>query len=98
MSRQMSIKEHTPERTCIACRKVHPKRELVRLVATPEGEVAIDRTGRLPGRGAYLCPSPVCWEAALKSRRLAQSLRTALSQENQERLRQEYGNPTGGAK
>ena len=98
MSRQMSISEHTPERTCIACRQVHPKRELVRLVATPEGEDALDHTGRRPGRGAYLCPSPVCWEAALKSRKLAQALRTVLSPENQAKLRQEYGNPTGGAK
>jgi len=94
----MSIKEHTPERTCIACRVVHPKRELLRLVATPEGEVALDRTGRRPGRGAYLCPSPVCWEAALKSHRLAQALRTPLRPENQERLRQEYGILREGAK
>jgi predicted RNA-binding protein YlxR (DUF448 family) len=98
MPRAMSTREYIPERTCIACRQVHPKRELVRLVATPQGEVTLDRTGRLPGRGAYLCPRLSCWEAALKGRKLSQALRTSFSQENQERLRREYMNLTGGAK
>lgn len=54
---------HTPERTCVACRRRRPKAELVRLAATPEG-VAVDRERRLPGRGAYVCPGAGCIDAA----------------------------------
>jgi predicted RNA-binding protein YlxR (DUF448 family) len=57
---------HVPQRTCVQCRKVRPKRELVRVVRSPQGTVEIDEKGKAAGRGAYLCRNRVCWENALK--------------------------------
>ncbi len=59
-------KKRVPMRTCIACRAVKPKEELVRLVCSPEGLVEIDTTGKKPGRGAYLCGRLECWERGAK--------------------------------
>jgi predicted RNA-binding protein YlxR (DUF448 family) len=86
MRRTKAINQHIPERTCIACRRARPKRELIRLVCPAEREVEIDRRGRSAGRGAYLCPSLECWEAGLKSNRLEYALRTTLSDRNREEL------------
>ncbi len=77
---------HIPQRTCIACRKIDVKRELVRLVRVPEGGVEIDLTGKKSGRGAYLCPVRSCWENALKAGRLENALHTSLRPEDKERL------------
>ncbi len=78
---------HIPMRTCVACRQERPKRELVRVVCGPAGEIKVDPTGKAPGRGAYLCPQPICWENALKRRVLDQALKTSLSAEDYARLR-----------
>ena len=60
---------HVPQRTCVACRQTSAKRQLVRIVRTPDGSVTVDPTGKLSGRGAYLCTDqPACWQAALKNR------------------------------
>jgi predicted RNA-binding protein YlxR (DUF448 family) len=59
---------HVPQRTCVACRQTSAKRQLVRIVRTPDGSVTVDPTGKLSGRGAYLCDSPLCWQAAFKQR------------------------------
>jgi uncharacterized protein len=59
---------HVPQRTCVACRQTSAKRQLVRIVRTPDGSILVDPTGKLSGRGAYLCDSPACWQAALKPR------------------------------
>ena len=80
--------KHIPQRTCIACRSTNVKRELVRLVNVPGVEVEVDPTGKKSGRGAYLCPSRVCWDNALKTGRLAQALRTDISPDNKARLLQ----------
>lgn len=74
-----------PQRTCIACRQVAGKRELVRLVRTAEG-IEIDSAGKKPGRGAYLHPYRNCWQAALRSGRLEQALRAGISQEDKNKL------------
>lgn len=66
---------HVPLRTCIACRKVDAKRGLARLVRLPEGRVAIDATGKRPGRGAYLCAERGCWETALKRKAVERALK-----------------------
>jgi len=66
---------HRPVRTCVACRTARPQRELLRLARTPDG-IRFDEHGRLPGRGAYLCPDPPCLETA--ARRGATGLRRAL--------------------
>ena len=66
----------TPMRMCVACRQMRPKKELVRIVRTPEGEIRLDATGRANGRGAYLCASAVCLERAVKTRALERALET----------------------
>ncbi|HEU5089185.1 MAG TPA: YlxR family protein [Roseiflexaceae bacterium] len=67
--------KHVPERTCIACRRVDPKRALVRIVRDAQGRVQIDTGGKQAGRGAYLCHDPACWEQALRRRGLERALR-----------------------
>jgi predicted RNA-binding protein YlxR (DUF448 family) len=84
--RSTSPVKHIPQRSCVACGQVRPKRELVRLVRLPGGGVEVDPSGRKAGRGAYLCPATDCWQAGLGKRRLDYVLRTRLSEENRERL------------
>jgi predicted RNA-binding protein YlxR (DUF448 family) len=84
--------KRVPQRTCVGCRQVRPKQELVRIVRTPQGEVRVDVSGKLPGRGAYVCPRLECAEAALRQKRLARSLGVAVApailDEMKERLRE----------
>jgi predicted RNA-binding protein YlxR (DUF448 family) len=77
----MGRKKHKPQRTCIACRQVKDKRELIRVVRTPAGEIIIDPTGKANGRGAYLCRNANCWDKGLQKGHLAKALKVALSQE-----------------
>lgn len=79
-------RKHVPQRTCVGCRTVQPKRSMIRVVRTAEG-VQVDLTGKLPGRGAYLHDTPSCWEKGLKGA-LAHALKTTLTPEDRERLRQ----------
>ena len=81
-SKQPKKPKHVPLRTCIACRETKPKRELLRVVRTPDGHVMIDATGKKSGRGAYLCARLSCWEAALKKKRLEQEFELTLSEED----------------
>ncbi|MEA3377439.1 MAG: YlxR family protein [Chloroflexota bacterium] len=81
-------RKRIPQRTCVGCRTVRPKRELVRIVRTPEGCVTVDETGKRSGRGAYLCPEPSCWERALSKGQLSRALRTNLTEEVRARLRE----------
>jgi hypothetical protein len=78
---------HVPQRTCIACRQVKSKRELIRVVRAPDGKVFADETGKANGRGAYLCRDRVCWEKGIGLEQgrdsdspLAHSLKTTLSE------------------
>lgn len=64
-----------PERTCVACRKKRLKRELLRIVRTPEGEIVLDRTGKMSGRGAYVCPDPECILSAQSRKRVSAALK-----------------------
>jgi predicted RNA-binding protein YlxR (DUF448 family) len=66
---QEKPKKKIPERKCVGCNERKPKNELVRVLRTPEGEIQIDRTGKKSGRGAYVCPDPLCLQAARKARR-----------------------------
>ena len=84
----MAHARHIPERTCIGCGRKAAKRELVRIVRTPSGEVVMDPTGREGGRGSYLCPQPSCWEAALRKGRLAHALRAPIPVGSQQALRE----------
>lgn len=63
-----------PMRQCLGCREMKMKRELVRVVRSPEGEVAVDPKGKAPGRGAYVCPNADCLRKAIRSKALSHSL------------------------
>jgi len=76
----------TPQRTCVACRQIKTKREMVRLVRTKAGEVEIDLSGKKEGRGAYLCRDWACWEKALKGNQLGHALNIKITRDDVERL------------
>ncbi|MBR4943846.1 MAG: YlxR family protein [Peptococcaceae bacterium] len=78
-----------PQRTCMGCQAKKEKRELVRIVRSPEGEISVDLTGKKPGRGAYICPDLECLNKVVKSKRLERSLETAISQEVYESLKEQ---------
>ncbi len=80
-------KKHVPLRTCIACRQIRPKREMVRIVKPPEGGLVIDERGKAAGRGAYLCRTRSCWTLALRGGRLEHALRAPVGEEEREMLR-----------
>ena len=82
--------KHLPERTCVACREVKGKREMVRLVRSPEG-IVIDESGKVSGRGAYLCKASGCWDEGLKGNRLEQVLRCQITPADKKKL-EEYKN------
>lgn len=67
-----------PMRQCLGCNEHLPKRELIRVVRTPEGEVVADLTGKKNGRGAYLCPRAACLRKAQKSKRLERALECSI--------------------
>lgn len=73
-------RRHVPQRTCVVCRTERAKRELVRIVRTPDGAIKVDQTGKASGRGAYLCVDPACWHKALESQALDRALKTALAE------------------
>lgn len=79
-------RKHVPQRTCVGCRKIRLKREMVRVVRTPDQGVKIDESGKASGRGAYLCREKKCWEKALSEKRLEYALKTGLSREEWEAL------------
>ncbi len=81
---------HVPQRTCIACRQGGDKPELLRIVRTPQGEVQLDSTGKVPGRGAYLCRKLSCLTTALKQKKLSRALGVAMSDEVAAALQQRY--------
>jgi predicted RNA-binding protein YlxR (DUF448 family) len=70
----------------VACRTERQKRDLVRIVRTPAGQVVLDPTGRQSGRGAYLCADRACWQTALKRHSIERALEAALPAELRERL------------
>jgi predicted RNA-binding protein YlxR (DUF448 family) len=81
-------RKHVPQRTCVACRQARPKRELIRIVRTPQGELVIDETGKRNGRGAYLCPDKACWEAAVRGGQLAKALKIEIGEQEKQMLRE----------
>ncbi len=83
-------KRKIPQRMCVGCGTGRDKRELVRIVRTPEGEVQVDPTGKKSGRGAYLCPNPDCLQEALKRKKLDRALKTSLSEETVAQIRVEF--------
>lgn len=71
---------------CVGCREMKPKRDLIRVVRSPEGEISLDLTGKKAGRGAYICPQLECLKRARKSRALARALDVSIGEEIYDRL------------
>lgn len=74
-------KKKVPERRCVGCGETINKKELIRVVRTPEGEVCIDLTGKRSGRGAYICHKLSCFKKARKSKRLENNLNVSIPEE-----------------
>lgn len=87
----MKVKK-IPLRMCTGCMEMKPKKELIRIVKTPEGEICVDLTGKKSGRGAYICKSLECLEKAVKAKRLSRNLDVTIDDEIYNRLREEIGN------
>jgi len=84
VKKQKKRNKHFPQRTCVGCLQVLSKRELMRIIRTPEG-IRYDPTGKADGRGAYLHAKRSCWERALKGS-LAKTLRTEMTEEDRHHL------------
>ena len=83
------MQKKIPQRQCMGCRERKAKRELIRVVRTPEGEVTLDFGGKMNGRGAYICPDPECLKKVRKSKALDRSLEVPIPDEVYERLEKE---------
>ena len=83
------MQKKIPQRTCMGCQTKKDKRDLVRIVRSPAGEISVDLTGKKPGRGAYICHDLECLNKVVKSKRLERSLETAISQEIYEKLKEQ---------
>jgi predicted RNA-binding protein YlxR (DUF448 family) len=79
-----------PMRTCIACRVEKPKRELIRIVKSKDGEFTVDKTGKLSGRGAYLCDDKACAEKVIKKKLLKHAFGVEVSNEVYDKLSEEF--------
>ena len=87
----MKVKK-IPQRTCLGCKSVRPKKELIRIVRTPEGEVVVDPTGKKSGRGTYTCPRLECLEQTFKGSILDRALEITITTPIKETLRTEISN------
>lgn len=76
-----------PQRTCMGCNIKKDKNEFIRIVKNKNGEINIDKTGKMPGRGAYLCDNVECLEKAMKTKRIDKVFETQIDQDIYEKLR-----------
>lgn len=79
----------TPMRTCIACKECKPKKELVRIVRNDNG-FTLDKTGKLNGRGAYICNKPECFDLLFRNKLLNKTFKTNVSQDDYNKIKEEY--------
>ena len=86
------MQKKIPQRQCMGCRERKAKKELIRVVRTPEGAVCLDFSGKLNGRGSYLCPDPECLKKARKAKSLERSLEVEIPEEVYDRLEREMAN------
>ena len=83
------MQKKIPMRQCLGCREMKPKRELIRVVRSPEGEISLDFKGLAPGRGAYICPAPACLKQAIKAKALERAFSTQIPEAVYEKLNEE---------
>ena len=86
----MTAVKKIPQRLCLGCQTVHPKKELIRIVRSPEGEFSVDRTGKKSGRGAYVCDKIECFDAAVRAHRFQKSFQGELGVDVLKKLREEF--------
>ena len=87
----MAVNKKIPMRKCVGCGEMKPKKELMRILKTENGEFVVDAAGKKNGRGAYLCRSLSCFQNAVKSRGLERSFKQEIPQEVYDRLEKEMG-------
>ena len=83
------MQKKIPMRQCLGCREMKPKKELIRVVRSPEGNISLDFMGKANGRGAYLCPDRECLKKAIRSRALERAFSQPVPEEVYDRLREE---------
>lgn len=86
-----------PMRMCLSCHEMKPKREMARIVRSPEGVISLDRVGRAPGRGAYICHDPECLKKAMKANLLSRAFECQVDKEVYDQLMQQLGAAADGA-
>lgn len=83
------MQKKIPMRQCLGCREMKPKKELIRVVRSPEGEISLDFRGKANGRGAYVCPNAACLKKAVKARALERAFSAQIPQEVYDRLNEQ---------
>ena len=89
------MEKKTPQRMCIACKEMHDKRDLIRFVRSPEGEISLDFTGKKNGRGAYVCNRLECIEKCCKAKLLNKTFKQEVAAAVYERLIEEFKRANG---
>ncbi len=89
MTQTKTTVRKTPQRRCTGCGEHFPKNTLIRVLRTPEGETVLDTTGKMSGRGAYICKNLSCFRKARKARRLEASLECAISEDVYQKMEEE---------
>ena len=90
------MQKKIPQRQCMGCRERKAKRELIRVVRTPEGDVKLDFSGKMNGRGAYICPQSECLKKAIRSKALDRSLEVTIPEDVYARLEKEMEGAQNG--
>ena len=90
------MQKKIPQRQCMGCRERKEKRQMIRVVRTPEGNVNLDFSGKMNGRGAYICPNPECLKKALRSKALDRSLEVTIPEDVYIRLEKEMEGAKNG--
>ena len=89
------MQKKIPQRQCMGCRERKNKRDMIRVVRTTEGTVSLDFSGKLNGRGAYVCPDPTCLQKARKTRSLERCLEVEIPEDVYDRLTREMEGSRG---
>ena len=89
------MQKKIPMRMCTGCGEMKPKKELVRVVKSPQGEISLDLTGKKPGRGSYVCKNVTCLRAARKARRLERAFSCAISPQVYDQMEEEIATDEG---
>ena len=90
------MQKKIPMRQCLGCREMRPKKELIRIVRSPEGAVSLDSKGKASGRGAYICPNAECLKRAIKAKAVSRAFGVEIPQEIYDSLNLQMEEHTNG--